>query len=162
MQASDQMIKCKIICNNNDNNVFSNTKKKLLHISISSETDKNFRSLIMQKYTKIEKGLLSYEVELALKHWLALHTSAQNSDLRFSEKPNPTPKVMLVFAEVKNYLIRKYYIELPSGSQVNIKHLEEAIANTRGADPRTIRKWLQAFHKMKLIKPIAVAVWEIL
>jgi len=119
----------------------------------------NIRKLIQQKYQKYERGLLSYEFEMALRNWLALHTKAQT--ILEANKPNPTPKVYRVFAEVKDYLLRKYYEELRSGQQIPYKHLEEAIMNTRGSDKRTIRKWLQTFHKMGLIKPVTSASWEI-
>lgn len=117
------------------------------------------RKLIMQKYSKYERGLLSYEVEMALRSWLALHTKAQNSIE--VEKPNPTPRVYKYFAEVKDYLLRNYYIELRSGQQIPYKHLEEAIMNTRGSDKRTVQKWLRTFTRMGLIKPVTSASWEI-
>ena len=70
----------------------------------------------------------------------------------------PSPRV----AEVKRYLLLNYYGELHTGSQVQRRHLEDAIMKVRGKDPRTVKTWLKAFHRMKLIKPIAGEVWEIL
>jgi len=105
-----------------------------------------FRQFIMKKYYKYEKGLLSYEAEMALRNWLALHTKAQNS--LDEKKPNPTPRVYLIFAEVKDYLLRNWYEELRSGQQIPRIHLEEAIMATRGTDKRTVRKWLKIFIKM--------------
>jgi len=51
-------------------------------------------------------------------------------------------------------------MELLPGQQIPRKHFEEAIMAVRGADPRTIEKWMKTFHKMGLIKPITTAAWE--
>jgi len=136
------------------------SKKIKILLSIDEALNKKFRSLIQQKYQKYEKGLLSYEAEMAFRHWLSLHTQAQNT-LEMS-KPNPTPKVSMVFAEVKNYLLSNFYFELKPGQQIPKVHLEKAIMAVRGSDKRTIRKWLKAFHMMGLVKPITSAAWEIL
>ncbi|MEM5867685.1 MAG: hypothetical protein QXG39_07180, partial [Candidatus Aenigmatarchaeota archaeon] len=118
---------------------------------------------IQEKYSEYGRGLLSYEVEMALRHWLALHTKTQNlKETKEAVKPNPTPKAAIIFAEVKNYLLTHYYMELLPGQQIPRKHLEEAIMAVRGTDPRTIEKWLKTFHKMGLIKPITTATWEII
>jgi hypothetical protein len=126
--------------------------------------DKNlagkFRSLIQQKYQNYEKGLLSYKAEMALRHWLSLHTNAQNT--LETNKPNPTPKSSIVFSEVRDYLLRNLYHELKPGQQIPRVHLERGIMATRGSDPRTIRKWLRTFHRMRLAKPITSATWEIM
>ena len=118
------------------------------------------RSLIHQKYDKYEKGLLSYEAEMALRHWLSLHTQAQNT--LETRKPNPTPRVALVFAEAKNYLLNNWYYELKLGQQIPKVHIEKAIMEVRGSDKRTINKWLKTFHKMGLVKPITSVSWEVL
>lgn len=119
-----------------------------------------FRELIMKKYHKYEKGLLSYETDMAIRHWLALHTEAQTSlDVN---KPNPTPRTSLAFAKVKNYLLGNFYYELKPGQQVARSHLEKAIIATHGSDKRTIRKWLETFHRMGLIKFVTSATFEIL
>lgn len=119
-----------------------------------------FRALIQKKYNTYEKGLLSYEAEMALRNWLSLHTNAQTSlDIK---KPNPTPKVVIIFSQVKNYLLSNFYFELKSGQQININHLKKAIMELRGSDTRTVNKWIHIFHKMGLIKPITSATWEIL
>ena len=120
----------------------------------------NFRALIQKKYGEYQKGLLSYEAEMALRNWIGLHTNAQSEILR--NAPNPTPKVILVFSQVKEYLLKNYYFELKPGQQIPRIHLENAIVAVRGSDPRTIKRWLRAFHKMGLIKPVTSATWEIL
>jgi len=129
-------------------------------IWIDSVLAEKLRSLINEKYENYEKGLLSYEIEMALRHWISLHTNAQKS-LDGPKKPNPTPKARLVFAQVKEYLLGHWYYELKPGQRVAKAHLEKAIMAIRGSDPRTIRKWLRIFHKMGLVKPVSSAAWEI-
>lgn len=129
-------------------------------IYLDRKIAENFRSLIQQKYQYYQKGLLSYEVEMALRYWMSLHTQAQNTtDIK---KPNPTPHIYLVFNQVKDYLLKNYYTELKSAQQIPTKHLEEAIIATRGSDKRTLAKWLRTFHKMGLIKPVTSATWELM
>ena len=135
--------------------------KKQLKVWIPRELDTKFRELIQQKYTKFERGILSYEAEMALRHWLSLHTKAQK-DIVDRNLPNPTPKVRLVFASIKDYLLSNYYYELTPGQQITTTHLKLAIENVRGNDPRTILKWLKSFHKNGLIKSVTSATWEII
>lgn len=127
---------------------------------LSSSLIANLRSLIQQKYQKYEKGLLSEEAELAIRSWIALHTCAQTT--LDTNKPNPTPRVALVFVEVKRWLLSSLYFELKPGQQIPIDHIRKAIIEVRGGDKRTIMKWLQLFHKMNLIKPVTTNVWEIM
>jgi hypothetical protein len=137
-----------------------NRGKVQIHIWLTPEISLNLRNLIQNKYGKYQRGLLSFEVEEALRNWMALHTSAQNTLV--TKAPNPNPRVMRVWIEVKRYLLANYYEELHTGSQVQRRHVENAIMNVRGKDPRTMKTWLKAFYKMELIKPIAGEVWEIL
>ncbi len=88
-----------------------------------------------------------------------MHTKAQKELV--TNHINPTPKVARVFMEIKQYLITSHYDELRCGMTVPKNHLEEAIGNVRGNDKRTVMKWLQAFVKMKLVKPITASMWEI-
>jgi hypothetical protein len=128
---------------------------------LSDSLIEKLRLLIMQKYQKYERGLLSYEVEQALRAWLALHTNSQKS-LEQQKLPNPSSKVAITFAQVKQYLLSHYYFELHQGQQIPLKHLKEAIMNVRGSDPRTVSKWLKTFESMHLIKPVTSATWELL
>jgi hypothetical protein len=136
------------------------TNKVQVKAWIHDDVQLKLRQLINQKYSKYEKGCLSYEVEQAIRHWLALHTKAQT--IIEVNKPNPTPKVYMMFAEVKDYLLRTWYGELNSGQQIPRIHIENAIANIRGSDKRTIEKWFRIFHKNGLIKPVTSASWEIM
>ena len=125
---------------------------------INKNVDTKFRYLIQQKYTNYEKGLLSYEAEMALRNWIAMHTNAQKPLI----SPNPIPKVQIAFAQVKEYLTSNHYVELSPGQQINMKHIKEAIMSVRGSDPRTINKWIKVFSKFHLIKPVVGNIWEIM
>jgi hypothetical protein len=135
-------------------------RKVKVGVFINEDLMARFRKLIMEKYNKYEKGLLSYEVENALRYWIALHTNAQNTMTK--NKPNPTPKVISVWMQVKEYLLKNWYMELIPGQQIARVHLEKAITAVRGGDRRTIDKWLNIFVKMGLVKPITSATWEII
>ena len=135
------------------------SKKVPLYVWVPRELSQNLRSLIQEKYGKYQKGLLSFEVTQALRTWLAMHTNTQTLA---TKPPNPTPRVMIVWNQVRHYLLTHYYETLETGQQILRQHIEEAIAQVRGSDPRTIRKWLHTFHKFHLIKPIAGNVWEVM
>lgn len=148
-----------------DTNNVKGTKVKL-QVWIPPDLDEQFRALIPQKYQKHEHGLLSYEVEMALRHWLTLHTDTQNTlDTR---PPNPIPKVQLAYAKIKEYLLSSVvgspnYFSLLPGQQIPRVYLVRAIANTRGGDQRTIIKWIKLFKENGLIKPINTGTtWEIM
>jgi hypothetical protein len=128
---------------------------------IPESLDTRFRELISQKYKKYEKGLLSYELEMALRSWLSLHTKAQ-TEINPQHLPNPTPKVQVVFLQIKKWLLNGLYHEIVPGQQIPTLHLRKAIMNVRGSDPRTVKKWLKVFHRNGLIKPVTGATWEVL
>lgn len=141
--------------------------KVRLQIWIPEELDTKFRSLIQSKYQKYEKGILSYEAEMAIRHWLSLHTETQNTI--DTKPPNPIPKVQLAYARVKEYLLSNapgspHYFTLLPGQQIPRVHLIKAIANTRGSDQRTITKWMKLFRQNGLIKPMntGAATWELM
>ena len=142
-------------------------EKVKLQAWIPNNLDANLRTLIHQKYQKYEHGLLSYEVEMAIRHWLSLHTETQTTI--DTKPPNPTPKVQLAYMRVKEYLLSPapgspHYFQIVPGQQVPRVHLFRAIANTRGGDPRTIEKWMKLFKQNGLIKPVntGAATWEVM
>ncbi|MEM3816090.1 MAG: hypothetical protein QW341_04510 [Candidatus Bathyarchaeia archaeon] len=44
---------------------------------LSKNVIERIRLLIQEKYSEYERGLLSYEVEVALRHWLDLHKNTK-------------------------------------------------------------------------------------
>jgi hypothetical protein len=127
---------------------------------IDARTAQKFRNLVQIKYQTYQKGLLSYEAEMAFRHWLALHTNAQTP--LEAKPPNPVPRVAIVFAEVKAVLLREWYYELKPGQQIPLAHIRKAIADVRGSDDRTVRRWLREFERNGLMKPTTSATWEVL
>jgi hypothetical protein len=144
-------------------------KKRSIHIWLSPEIDNKLRELIAKKYSRYEKGLLSHEIEEALKNWVLLHTQAQNLKLgvpnainsTLENTINPGLKVHMVWEQVRDYLLKNYYAELKPSQQISEPHLRQAIKAVRGSDPRTVRKWLKLFQEFKLVKHIVGAIWEV-
>jgi len=119
------------------------------------------KRLAFQKYENFH-GAIANEVEEAFLNWIRMHTQNHTKILVFN-KVNPSPKVHKVFLEIKEYMREKFgYAALPPGQQVPKRHLVEAIADVRGSDPRTIKKWLKIFERFRLIKWIGGEIWEIL
>ena len=133
---------------------------KLLGIRISPELDAQFRHFIAEKYGKYEQGLLSHEASEALKQWMALHTTAQTTII--STKPNPSPRVSIVYQMVKQRVQSLYDLPLRPGQEFPKPLIERCIMAERGSDPRTGEHWFRAFGKMGLIKPTQGSMWEML
>jgi len=140
-------------------------RKVQFNVRLDEKLIKRFKELIAAKYKAFQHGLVSYETEQAIRHWLALHTHAHD-DIAYKSNsfktPNPPPRVAEVWNMVKQYLLDNYYLELKPGQQINLAHLIQAIAAVRGNDKRTIRKWLETFHRFHLVKPISGQAWEVL
>ncbi len=139
----------------------SSKGKVQLHCNISEDVDKRLRAFIAQKYVKYEKGLLSIEVEDAIKYWVSLHTREQS---QLTSTPiNPMPSASLIFARVRQYLAQTYFCgDLRQGTAVPTKLIKEAIGAIRGTDHRTIEKWLHIFSNFHLIKAISTTTWEVM
>lgn len=75
--------------------------------------------------------------------------------------PNPPFKLAKKWNAVKSYFTSKN-LPLVTGVQVSRRELREAIAQTIGGDERTIRKYLNFFMQLKLVKHIAGDVFEVL
>ena len=129
-------------------------------IYLDEEFEKDWRRFISEKYQTVQRGLLSHEVEQAMKHWYALHTKSQKSLL--DKAPNPMPRVSNVYMQMKRYLLSKYFDELNPGATIPYKYLREAIQQTRGSDKRTITKWLKTFVQNGLLRQLNASVWELI
>ena len=118
--------------------------------------DKANKGLLMEyienKYMGQSKhGAISNEVNAAINVWLHGHKDTKNY-------MNPSPQVEIVWRSVKKYIIENFYCT----QQASLYMIQEAIKKVRGADQRTVQKWIESFHKWKLIKEIAPEVWEIM
>jgi hypothetical protein len=136
-----------------------NVRKVQIWCYIPEDLNDELRQLIQEKYKHYVRGLFSWEVEQAIRHWLAMHKEAQGA--KIINRANPRHDVGAVFTQVKRYLLQNYYEELIPGATIPLRHLEEAIMAVRGGDKRTVRKWLELFHRFGLVKPITQAVWEL-
>jgi hypothetical protein len=133
--------------------------KAVLRAYVSKEIYDQIRDLAWAKYGRF-RGALSYEVEQALRVWLATHT--QNAH-KLLNAANPQPKVARVFNQVKKFLEENLgYVAIIPGQQIPRKHIMMAIANVRGPDDRTVKKWFDAFLANKLIKMITPELYEVL
>jgi hypothetical protein len=130
-----------------------------IYVYVDRRVLEEFRRLAFQKYGRFH-GVLSHEIEQAMKAWIATHT--QNAH-KFLSAANPQPKIGRVFAEVKKFLEENLgYMAIVPGQQIPRKHIMLAIANVRGPDDRTIKKWFDAFLANKLIKMITPELYEVL
>ena len=127
-------------------------KKKLIGVWLPEDLIKELKNLVKAKYPGI-RGL-SWEVEEALRNWIALHRT--HTKAQTTMQINTLPKIQRIYEEVKNYLRQQGY-EI----QVTLIKLKEAIGIVRGTDPRTIRKWLKTFKKYRLIREIAPQIWQL-
>jgi|SRR5918994_3713862 hypothetical protein len=148
----------------NNNIIISNYEKRKkvpLYVFIS-EVEKRLRRFIALKHQTVEKGLLSLEVEQALKNYLAIQsTQQQNTQSGRSPSQNQIIKVKKVMEDIQKYLIdNELYVEIPQF--ILEKHLDEAIANLRGLDKRTIRTWKQHLELHGYIRKSGVHRYEIL
>ena len=122
--------------------------KVQLKVYISESLDDELRRLIAIKYKKFKRGLLSMEVEKAIKYWiLSSHTSSTNS-----------PKYYKVWARILKILKEEFGF---TPERISYRDLERVIIKVRGSDERTIRKWINVFIKEGLIRHTRGPVFEI-
>jgi hypothetical protein len=146
-----------IISNNN-----KNRKKVPLYVFVSEDLAIRLRRFIALKHQTTEKGLLSFEVEQALMNHLAVQsTQQQNTQIKRSHSQNQILKVKKVMEDIQKYLIEsELYVDIPQF--ILEKHLDQAIANLRGVDKRTIKIWKQSLEQYGHIKKAGLSRYEIL
>ena len=131
-------------------------KKVKVGFFLDEELVEEFRRFVVLKHGKYEKGIFSYEMELALRHWMSLHSFAQSRSELDIKVPNisknPPSRVQLVYNMVKEYLWQEYRIDVLETDFIPIQFVERAIKVIRGTDPRTIKKWINAMKEFGLIK----------
>jgi hypothetical protein len=149
-----------IISNNN-----KDRKKVPLYVFIPEELAARLRRFIALKHQTTEKGLLSLEVEQALRNYLAVQsTQQQNTQINKSsylQQQNQILKVKKVMEDIQKYLIEsELYVDIPQF--ILEKHLDQAIANLRGVDKRTIKTWKQLLEQYGHIRKSGLSRYEIL
>jgi len=133
---------------------------KQFNVWLPEELIREFRELIALKYRSVERGLLSWEVEQALRNWIALHKAGSTEEQMIP--PNPRVDIFKVFLQVKQWMETELGCDLEKGAHISINLLRKAISAVRGSHPKTVRRWLKLFHEFGLIKPISAGVWELL
>jgi hypothetical protein len=147
-----------IISNNN-----KNRKKVPLYVFVLEELAARLRRFIALKHQTTEKGLLSLEVEQALRNYLTVQsTQQQNTQIKSSHsQQNQILKVKKVMEEIQKYLIEsQLYVDIPQF--ILEKHLDHAITNLRGVDKRTIKTWKQLLEQYGHIRKSGLSRYEIL
>jgi hypothetical protein len=135
-------------------------KKVQLNVRISKRLCDEVRRLAFAKYGRMH-GALSWELEQALRAWVAAHTHGAHTPAAVNAT-NPPPRVAKAWEKVRSYLRARFgYVGLGAGAQVLRSHLAEAIAAAVGSDPRTVRKYFKYFQDFKVIKWIGGEVFEV-
>jgi hypothetical protein len=128
--------------------------KNQLKVYLTSSVLKDFRELVARKHGLAMRGLISYEVEIALKQYIASYHSTHTSTHKSLDATpiNPFPKVYTAKQEILSWLgnIDLYFKNVPQC--IPEKHLTQAIAATKGSDPRTIRRWTKDLLECGCIK----------
>jgi predicted transcriptional regulator len=151
----------------NNNIIISNNNKKRkkvpLYVFVSEGLAARLRRFIALKHQTTEKGLLSLEVEQAIMNHLAVQsTQQQNTQIKRSySQQNQLLKINKVMEDIQKYLIEsQLYVDLPQF--IPEKHLDQAIANLRGVDKRTIKIWKQNLEQYGHIRKSGLSRYEIL
>jgi len=123
---------------------------KVTSIRINPEIWQKFKKLALEKHN-YAYGAISYELEEALRNWIAAHNIAQKQSI------NPNSRVYQVWEQVRKVLKDWGYFH-----QTSLPILRKAISIVRGADERTVKKWLKAFKESKVIKEVSPQIYEII
>ena len=120
-------------------------------IYLSDEVLRDLRTVVKAKY----EGMygLSAEVEEAIRAWLRLQ-HAQN-------RTHPLNPSRPFIHQVMDQIIFFLKAELNCLIQCSINDLKRAVANVRGADERTYRKWISLLLKEGRLKQIGTYLYEI-
>jgi len=112
------------------------------------------------KHPQYQKGGLSFEIEQALRQYLASYKQQQNTNSSlYAEKSNPSFKVYSFKQDIFKWLIEsELYVQVPQF--IPKKHLIDAISQLRGTDKMTINKWLKDLQKYGCIKKSSMFQYE--
>jgi len=125
-------------------------------VYISKPIRDKLYKLVRQKYATLRGGL-SAEVEAALAHWLQLHEDPAHTNAHTAVAMNPgLPRAQTAVNSIILWLQRHGFTH-----QFTLNEWRKACASTVGADPRTVKKYLQLAEAFGRIKRVTAAVWEI-
>ena len=136
-----------------------------LKVSIPKSVSTRFRELVNMKHPRFEKGVLSYELEQAMRQYIAsymtthTHIDAKVQPQIKAEQSNPNPTIYKLKQDIFKYFIdSQLYLEVPQF--VPTQHLVNAIAALKGVDNRTVKKYLQLLERFGCIKKSGTHVYE--
>jgi hypothetical protein len=121
-------------------------EKDQLKVYLPRRLLKEFRVLVAQKHGTYRRGLLSFEVEAAVKQYMATfrstHSDAQKSSLNMKASlGNPYPKVHKLKQQIMEWLQTTGTYAEGVPRFIPESHLNAAISALKGSDPRTLRNW---------------------
>jgi len=126
--------------------------KKQVKIYLDKDVYERLWRLIKAKYSSTY-GALSVEVQNAIVAWLNAHNAQEHTN-----KVNPdVPRIFKICHAIILHLRRQGYI-----NQVSLRDLASAIAETRGSDARTVKKWIKTLLEFGFIKRVSTYTYEIL
>jgi hypothetical protein len=120
--------------------------KRELTVFISEDLYRQIIELAPVWYGK-HRGAVSAFVEELIRRALATYMHTQITH------KNPPRSVRSVYEQVVKKLMEILNLDYKP-DEVPEKYLDQAIAEVRGSDPRTIEKWKRVFEKVGLIKYI--------
>lgn len=108
----------------------------------------------------MEKGLISHEVEEAIRSHLTIQNTQQNTQT-LTTRPNQIFGASQLIEQIKRYLIEtELYDDIPVF--IPEAHLNRSIASLRGSDSRTIRKWKRLLVEYEHIKQTGIKQYQIM
>jgi hypothetical protein len=117
--------------------------KRVLFVYISEDLYKQLIEIAPVQYGK-HHGALSYVVEEALRHYLLPRQHTNSTQ-------NPRLGVRHVYEQVVEKVKEILHYNFKP-TEIPEKILDQAIAEVRGSDPRTVKKWKNILQKSGLIK----------
>jgi len=120
--------------------------KTIIEVVVDKALAEKLRNIAYEIYGE-RKGALSYTVEEALKTFVKLYENKQVSI-------NPHSNIDAYWGQILEY-IKKKYDDILTPDEITEPDLVEAIVKTRGADKRTVKKYLEAFLRLGYIKHVA-------
>lgn len=129
-----------------------------LNTNIPADVYKKLKELALKLYNG-RKGSMAQVLVNAINMYYATRMSTHTHGTKVLPN-NPPPHVYKTYTAVKQYIERKMQIENPY--EAPVAYLKEAIIYVRGADPRTIKKWLTLFERYGCIKFVSARVVELI
>ena len=120
--------------------------KTVIEAVVDKALAEKMRSIAYEIYGE-RRGALSYTVEEALKTFIKLYENKQVSI-------NPHNSIDAYWKQILEY-IKKKHGDMLTPYEIIEPDLVEAITMTRGADKRTVKKYLETFLRLGYIKHVA-------